>query len=114
MYIWLNSVGGQGGEKISNETHFYPVGEVWGIMGFILFHKWSTVAQIKLGPTLVYSSLVDNYASINFMRSIIVYLYYCCSVIKLCLALCNSMECSTPGFPVLHYPPDLANNNLYH
>ena len=27
----------------------------------------------------------------------------CCSVAKLCLTLCNSMNCSTPGFPVLHY-----------
>ena len=27
----------------------------------------------------------------------------CCSVAKLCPALCNSMECSTPGFLVLHY-----------
>lgn len=118
MYIWLNSVGGQGGEKISNGTHFYhPVGEVWGIMGFILFHnmKCSTthLAQIKLGPYLLYNSLVDNYASINFMGSILVYLCYCCSVLKLCLALCDSMECSILGFPVLHYPLDFANNNLY-
>ena len=28
---------------------------------------------------------------------------YCCSVDKLCLTLCNSMDCSMPGFPVLPY-----------
>ena len=27
----------------------------------------------------------------------------CCSVTKLCLTLCDPMDCSTPGFPVLHY-----------
>ena len=27
----------------------------------------------------------------------------CCSVTKLCPTLCNPMDCSTPGFPVLHY-----------
>ena len=27
----------------------------------------------------------------------------CCSIAKLCLTLCDSMDCSTPGFPVLHY-----------
>ena len=27
----------------------------------------------------------------------------CCSVAKSCLTLCNSVDCSTPGFPVLHY-----------
>ena len=29
------------------------------------------------------------------------------SVAQLCLTLCNPMDCSTPGFPVLHYLPDL-------
>ena len=27
----------------------------------------------------------------------------CCSVAKLYLKLCNPMDCSTPGFPVLHF-----------
>ena len=31
-----------------------------------------------------------------------------CSVAKLCLTLCDPMGCSTPGFPVLHYLPELA------
>ena len=26
----------------------------------------------------------------------------CCSVTQLCWTLCNSMDCSTPAFPVLH------------
>ena len=32
----------------------------------------------------------------------------CCSVAKLCLTLCDPMDCSTPGFPVLHYLPEFA------
>ena len=28
---------------------------------------------------------------------------YCCSVAQLCLILCDPMDCSRPGFPVLHY-----------
>ena len=32
-----------------------------------------------------------------------VFLTYCCSVAKLCLTLCDPMNCSTPGFPVLHH-----------
>ena len=27
----------------------------------------------------------------------------CCSVTQLCPNLCEPMDCSTPGFPVLHY-----------
>ena len=30
-------------------------------------------------------------------------LLFCCSVAKLCSTLCDCMECSTPGFPVLYY-----------
>ena len=32
----------------------------------------------------------------------------CCSVTNLCLTLCNLMDCSTPGLPVLHHLPDFA------
>ena len=31
----------------------------------------------------------------------------CCSVTKSCLTLCDTMDYSTPGFPVLHYLPEL-------
>ena len=34
--------------------------------------------------------------------------WYCCSVAKWCLTLCNPMDCSTSGFPVLHYLPEFA------
>ena len=33
---------------------------------------------------------------------------FCCSVTKSCLTLCDSMNCSTPGFPVLHYLLEFA------
>ena len=33
---------------------------------------------------------------------------YCCSVSKSCLTLLNLMDCSTPGFPVHHQLPELA------
>ena len=31
-----------------------------------------------------------------------------CSVAKSCLTLRDSIDCSTPGFPVLHYLPEFA------
>ena len=34
----------------------------------------------------------------------------CCLVANSCPALCNPMDCSTPGFPVLHYLPVYANS----
>ena len=37
----------------------------------------------------------------------------CCSVVKLCLTLCDPMDCSTPGFPVLHYLPEFAQPHVH-
>ena len=37
----------------------------------------------------------------------------CCSVTKLFLTLCDPMNCSTPGFPVLHHLPELARNHVH-
>ena len=33
---------------------------------------------------------------------------FCCLVTQSCLTLCKSMDCSTPGFPVLHHLPEFA------
>ena len=40
----------------------------------------------------------------------------CCSVTKPCLTLCDLMDCSMPGFPVLHYLPEFAHTpeQIYH
>ena len=37
----------------------------------------------------------------------------CCSVAKLCLTLCNPMDCSTPGFPVLHYLLEFTQTRVH-
>ena len=37
----------------------------------------------------------------------------CCSVTKLCLSLCDSVDCSMPGFPVLHCLPEFAQTHVY-
>ena len=34
--------------------------------------------------------------------------FCCCSVTQSCLTLCDPMDCSTPGSPVLHYLPEFA------
>ena len=35
------------------------------------------------------------------------------SVVQLCLTLCDPMDCSTPGFPVHHHLPELAQNYVH-
>ena len=37
----------------------------------------------------------------------------CCSVAKTCPTLCNSMDCSTLGFPIYHYFPQFAQTHVH-
>ena len=37
----------------------------------------------------------------------------CCSVAQLCPTLCDLMDCSTPGFPILHYLPEFARTRVH-
>jgi len=39
--------------------------------------------------------------------------YCCCSVTKSCPTLCNPLNCSTPGFPVLYYLPEFAQTHVH-
>ena len=37
----------------------------------------------------------------------------CCSVAQSCPTLCDPMDCSTPGFPVLHCLPEFAETHVH-
>ena len=37
----------------------------------------------------------------------------CCLAAKSCLTLCDPMDCSTPGFPVLHHPLVFAQTHVH-
>ena len=37
----------------------------------------------------------------------------CCSVAQSCLILCNPMDCSTRGFPVLHHLPEFVQTHVH-
>ena len=37
----------------------------------------------------------------------------CCWVTKLCPTLCDPMDCSIPGFPVLHHLPKFAQTHVH-
>ena len=37
----------------------------------------------------------------------------CCLVTKSCLTFCNPMDCNTPGFPVHHQLPELAQTHIH-
>ena len=37
----------------------------------------------------------------------------CCSAAQACPTLCDPMDCSTPGFPVLHCLPEFAQTHVH-
>ena len=42
--------------------------------------------------------------------------YFCCCcwhVTKSCLTICNTMNCSVTGFPVIHYLPEFAETHVH-
>ena len=41
------------------------------------------------------------------------FLLCCCSVAQSWLTFCNPMDCSTPGFPVLHHLPEFAQTHVH-
>ena len=47
------------------------------------------------------------------MNPVIPLLCCCCSVAQLCPTLCDPMDCSTPGFPILHYLSPRVCSNLH-
>ena len=46
------------------------------------------------------------------LRIVIILCLCCCSITKSFQTLCNPMDCSMPGFPVLHYPPEYAQTHI--
>ena len=38
---------------------------------------------------------------------------HCCSVTNSCPILCNPMDCSMPGFSVLHYLPEFSQTHVH-
>ena len=49
-----------------------------------------------------------------FYSKLQIHIYFCsCSVAKLSLTLCDPMDCSTPGFPVLPYLSEVAQTNVH-
>ena len=55
--------------------------------------------------------LLARYHWILFFHRVLV--VFCCSVTKSCLTLCDPMDCSMPGFPVLHHLPELAQTHVH-
>ena len=63
-------------------------------------------------PLLKISSFDTNGSEFYFLSDrflVTTFVAVCCSVTKSCLTPCSPMDCSTPGFPVLHHLPEMCS-----
>ena len=77
--------------------------QVWSMVGELRSHRSHGQKTTKIETEAI---LQQN--SIKTLRK-----NCCCSVTKLCLILCDPMDCSTPGFPVLHHLPEFAQTHVH-
>ena len=69
------------------------------------------VVSATMSSTARKKELLDRHHWIVFFQRVVV--VFCCSVTKSCPTLCDTMDCSTPGFPVLHHLPELAQTHVH-
>ena len=71
-------------------------------------YKWKKFLNEKCPVKWVYNLSLDVYIVSPFG------LVCCCSsVAQSCLTLCNPMDCTMPGFPVLHHLPESTQTHVY-
>ena len=77
--------------------------------------RWHPAGAAPSKTGASFHSLQFTVSTENAKREQIVWTSYCfcCSVTKLCLTLCDHMDCSAPGSPVLHYFLELVQIHVH-
>ena len=104
--------GGKDNKKANNAEH-----KILGA-NVIFKRKWLTlvVTLVQLSSFVVGVGLRDLSCLTTFLPYYFPYYFpslCCCSVTKLCLTLCNPTDCSTSGFPVLHYLLEFVQTHVH-
>ena len=62
------------------------------------------------------NSLIFSFCPLFFTKSVypgLLHCCCCCSLTRLCPTLCDPVDCSTRGFPVLPYLPEFAQTHVH-
>ena len=84
----------------------------WNQISFFFSLSLNRSSSSFLPPPL-HSPLLFSYTNLNHGFHIWFFLQGCCSVTKLCLSPCYPMNCSMPGFAVLHYLPEFTQTHVH-
>ena len=93
-----------------------PSKEIPGLISFRM--DWLDLLAVQgtlkslLQMYLFSGTCICVFVFLPFFLSVYVSIY-CCSVAQSCPTLCDSMGCSTPGFPVLHYLLEFAQTHIH-
>ena len=86
---------------------------------------WSTLQILDLPASVTACNCMSQFLQKSLSLSIYIcvcvcvcvcvymFIYCCCLVAKSCLTVCDPMDCSTPGFPVLHHLPEFAQVHVH-
>ena len=81
----------------------------------LLYHNFVTYLEIKTYDATNFTFISQD--CFGYLASFVVphKFFACCgSVAHLCLTLCDSMDCSMPGFPVLHHLPEFDQTLVHY
>ena len=91
-----------------------PAVEAWGLNHWTTREVPQAISWWASLVNLIWSQVVfwgmknaDIFHLLHFL------VLCCCSVFKLCLTLCNPMDCNMPGFPVLPYLSEFAQTHVH-
>jgi len=80
--------------------------------GTCIAHEILQVTHQNPSSILTWFSLERSFLDL-FSRKTRSWGYSCCLVTESCLTLCDPMDCSTPGFPVLHCLLEFAQTHVH-
>ena len=69
----------------------------------ISFYKGSSWPSVRIWVSCISNRILYHWATCRC----------CCLIDKWCLTLCDPMNCSTPGLPVLHHLPEFAQTHVH-
>ena len=112
--------------SVSSFVSFLKVPHISDIIGYLFFTDWLHLVWKTIH---IAASGIISLFSYGWVISHCIYaphLYpficqqafrwipcLCCSVAQLCPTLCDTMNSSTPGFPVLQYLPEFAQTHVH-
>ena len=114
FYCWL---------KFLSALQFYCCDKQWSCEYFCLyiislwlildFKKYIKICQTGSIHQIQKTLLQQQCRTYPIVLYLCQFLACCCSVIQLCLTLCNLMDCSMSGLPIPHHLPEFVQVHVH-